>query len=172
MEQIKSLFETKGGLEKFFIAKNKPQSEIFKELNSVLGINDKHQQHWPTGKGNFQQYLFSIYYRKAVYYWYYDKNEYNNYKRTWVTVRSKGYPDIPSIDLSQESESFVWDLFDFLFTNKVSLNDAPFTCTLKDEIKGKYIDNDLIFENERVKPVIERWCNNVEEKNNTLLIMG
>ena len=172
MEQIKSLFETKGGLEKFFVAKNKPQSEIFKELNSVLGINDKHQQHWPTGKGNFQQYLFSIYYRKAVYYWYYDKNEYNNYKRTWVTVRSKGYPDIPSIDLSQESESFVWDLFDFLFTNKVSLNDAPFTCTLKDEIKEKYIDNDLIFENERVKPVIERWCNNVEGKKQYLVDNG
>ena len=74
--------------------------------------------------------------------------------------------------MSQESESFVWDLFDFLFTNKVSLNDAPFTCTLKDEIKGKYIDNDLIFENERVKPVIERWCNNVEGKKQYLVDNG
>jgi hypothetical protein len=51
MEQIKSLFETKSGLEKFFVAKNKPQSEIFSELNSVLGITDKHQRNWPTGKG-------------------------------------------------------------------------------------------------------------------------
>ena len=151
MEQIKSLFETKSGLEKFFVAKNKPQSEIFNELNSVLGISDRYQQHWPTGKGNFQQYLFSIYYRKAVYYW---------------------YSVIPSIDLSQESESFVWELFDFLFTNKVSLNDAPFTCALKDEIKGKYIDNDLIFENEQVKPVIEKWCNNVKEKKQYLVDNG
>jgi hypothetical protein len=36
MEQIKTLFETKSGLEKFFVAKTKPQSEIFSELNSAL----------------------------------------------------------------------------------------------------------------------------------------
>ena len=33
MEQIKSLFETKSGLEKFFVAKNKPQSEIFSAVS-------------------------------------------------------------------------------------------------------------------------------------------
>jgi hypothetical protein len=87
-------------------------------------------------------------------------------------VRTKGYPDIPSIDLNQESETFVFGLFDFLFSNEVSLNDAPFTCAIKDEIKGKYIDNDFIFANEQVKPVIERWCNNVEDKKQYLIDNG
>ena len=172
MEQIKTLFETKSGLEKFFVAKTKPQSEIFSELNSALGMTDKHQRYWPTGKGNYQQYLFSIYYRKAVYYWYENKSEYNNYRRQWVTVQSKSYPDIPSIDLNQESESFVSGLFDFLFSNDVSINDAPFTCKIKDEIKGKYIDNDFIFDNEQVKPVIERWCKDVEDKKKYLIDNG
>ena len=162
IEKIKSLFEVKSGLEKFFVAKSKPQSEIFTELNVALGISDKYQRSWPIGKGNVQQYLFSIYYRKDKFQWV-ESREYPRYIKR---------PEIPSIDLTKEEKNFVFVLFDFLFSNQVSMKDAPFTCSIKDEIAGKYLDNDFIFVNEQVNSIIEEWCKDNKEKKEYLIDNG
>ena len=99
------------------------------------------------------------YYRKDKFQWV-ESREYPRYIKR---------PEIPSIDLTKEEKNFVFVLFDFLFSNQVSMKDAPFTCSIKDEIAGKYLDNDFIFVNEQVNSIIEEWCKDNKEKKEYLL---
>ncbi len=140
--KIKALFENKKGLDKFFVAKPKPLSEVSKELGQFLRLPYQ-IPNW-NKRGNAQQYLFDTYYRRQINKWY----------DSWI----------PKIDLSNETEEFVFELMDFLFKNDISIQESPFTYHLKKYFSDKYFDCDYIYAEEQLLPVIEYWANDEKKK--------
>lgn len=143
IEKIKALFESKKGLDKFFVAKQKSIYDIHKELNQLLGIPEAYFSEWNI-VGNAQQYLFATYYRR--------------YKRNWNNLY------VPKIVLSKETESFVNELLDFLYDNNISITESPFTYHLKTYFIGKYFDSNYLFESEQLLPTIEQWADDDKKK--------
>ena len=143
IEKIKALFESKKGLDKFFVAKQKSIYDIHKELNQLLGIPEAYFSEWNI-VGNAQQYLFATYYRR--------------YKRNWNNLY------VPKIVLSKEIESFVNELLDFLYDNNISITESPFTYHLKTYFIGKYFDSHYLFESEQLLPTIEQWADDDKKK--------
>ena len=142
IEKIKGLFESKKDWDKFFVAKPKPLSEVYSELNNLLGIEHSKSSLWDANSGNSFQYLFSVYTRKQV------------------CSKLFGF----QIDLKKESLEFVDDSFNWLCDNKISISDSPFTYHLKKYFINKYFDCDYIFENEQLLPVIEQWADTDKKK--------
>lgn len=136
IDKIKTLFETKKDLDKFFVAKSKPLSEVYSELNKLLGIIHKKSSPWDSNSGNAYQYLFSVYKRKQV----------------WSELF--GF----QINLNAESDEFVKELLCWLYDNDIQINTSPFTCHLKNYFSGKHFYSDYIFENEQLLPIIEKWA--------------
>lgn len=143
IEKIKALFESKKGLDKFFVAKPKSIYDIHKELNQLLGIPEAYFSEWNI-VGNAQQYLFATYYRR--------------HKRNWNNLY------VPKIVLSKETESFVNELLDFLYDNNISITESPFTYHLKTYFIGKYFDSNYLFESEQLLPTIEQWADDDKKK--------
>lgn len=137
IEKIKALFESKKGLDKFFVAKPKSIYDIHKELNQLLGIPEAYFSEWNI-VGNAQQFLFATYYRR--------------HKRNWNNLY------VPKIVLSKETESFVDELLDFLYDNNISITESPFTYHLKNYFIDKYFDSNYLFESEQLLPTIEQWA--------------
>lgn len=145
--KIKSLFENKRDLDKFFIVTSKPLYEIHKELNQHLNIPEANFSKWAV-KGNASQYIFATYYRR------HKKNWFNSY--------------VPSIDLNNESSEFVRELMDFLYENDINIAESPFTYHLKPYFTRKYFDSDYIFDSEQLLFSIENWAD--DEKKRLYLI--
>lgn len=138
IDKIKALFEIKKDLDKLFLAKPMPIYQIIKELESSDYLNLK-PGIWPTDKGgNALQYLFYVYYYRQV----------KDYTSTWVI----------SINLEEESSSFVLELMNFLYNNKIDIRISPFTYRLKKYFVDKYFDSDYIFCDEQLLPTIEKWA--------------
>ncbi|MBR5831033.1 MAG: hypothetical protein IKY79_00285 [Bacteroidales bacterium] len=143
IEKIKALFENKKDLGKFFVAKLMPQNQIIKHLESPDFLNLKPGE-WPNDKnGNAYQYLFYVYYYRQV----------KNYNSSWVI----------SINLEEESDSFVSELMNFLCDNKIDISSSPFTYRLKNYFNNKYFDYNYLFEREQLLSTIERWADGDEK---------
>ena len=144
IEKIKALFESKKDLDKLFIATPKSIYNVHKELNQFLGIPESYFSEWTVVGGNPQQFLFATYYRRHIKHW-------NNLY-------------VPKIDLGKETESFVHELFDFLYDNNISIIESPFTYHLKESLTNKYFGSDYIYENEQLSPAIEKWADDDKKK--------
>lgn len=136
IDKIKALFESKKDLDKFFVAKPKPLSEVYTELNDLLQIIHAKSSPWDSNSGNAYQYLFSVYKRKQV----------------WSNLF--GF----QINLEAENDGFVKELLCWLYDNGIQINTSPFTCHLKNYFSDKHFDSDYIFENEQLLPLIEKWA--------------
>ena len=144
IEKIKSLFEVKKDLDKFFDAKVKSISDINDELNKYLNIPPSYFSQWERGSGNAQQYLFATYFRQHIKSW---NNAYG-----------------PKIALEDESDDFVNELMDFLYENKIAIATSPFTYHIKDYFYNKSLKNNFVLPNECVLESIEDWANSEEKK--------
>lgn len=144
LEDLKKIFRDNQikGADKFYCAKPKPLNIIYVELNSLLGIIDQYREPWRQRSSNAIQYLFSVYYRR----------------RKWPKLYGL------QIVLQNEDEDFVRELLDWLYDNKIRIEDSYFTYHLKHYFIGKYFDSDYIFVSEQLLPVIENWANDDEKK--------
>jgi hypothetical protein len=149
IENVKALFDSSIAWDKLLKAKRKTPEWVETELNKKLGIPHASYAAWVTGAGNAQQYLFSVYRRR----------------QSWTVV--KGF----SIELENESDAFVHEMMDFLYENKLSVSESPFTCKITSYFTGKFFDNDYIFKEEQLLPSIERWADD-ENKRQYLLKNG
>lgn len=149
IERIKSLFETKKDLDKFFDAKSKSENDVESELNNGLGIIHATYDPWKANAGNAQQYLFSVYRRK----------------KSWSVVLGL------KINLSQETDAFIHEMLTFLFENQIDITTSPFTYHVEKYFNGLYFKNDFIFEEEQILPSIEKWAD-TPEKNKYLFDNG
>lgn len=144
IDKIKALFESKKGLDKFFVAEPMPLYQIAKGLESTDYLNLKPGL-WPNDKnGNAYQYLFYVYYYREV----------KGYTSSWVI----------SIQLKNESQEFIEDMMDFLFNNRISIEKSPFTYRVKNYFLNKYFASDYNLENEQLLPTIELWADDDEKK--------
>lgn len=144
IEQIKALFEKKSGLDKLFEAKPMNPNSIVRVLESADYLNLK-PGYWPTDKqGNAIQYLFYVYYYRAI----------RKYTSTYVI----------SIKFEEETDEFVFDLLDFLHSNKLDIFKSPFTYRLGTYFKNKAFNNDYLLDNEVLLPVIEKWADSDEKR--------
>lgn len=144
IEKIKSLFDDKKGLDKFFDAKVKSISDINEELNKHLNIPLSYFSQWRNGSGNAQQYLFATYFRRSI------KNWNNAY--------------VPKIVLEDESDDFVRELMDFLYENEVTIATSPFTYHIGRYFYNKSLKNDFVLTEECVLETIENWANSEEKR--------
>lgn len=144
IEKIKSLFEIKKDLDKFFDAKIKSISDISDELNKYMNIPMSYFSQWKSGSGNAQQYLFATYFRRSIKGW---NNAY-----------------VPKIALENESYDFVKDLMDFLYVNKISIATSPFTYHIKDYFYNKSLKSNFVLTKECVLETIENWAMSEEKK--------
>lgn len=142
IEDVKSLFETSLAWDKLVKAEQKKADWVEGELNKKLGIVHASYADWVTGSGNAQQYLFSVYRRRL----------------SWTTV--KGF----TIDLEKESDSFVNEMMDFIYGNRLTISTSPFTCKIYKYFSGKFFVSDYIFQNEQLLPILEKWADNEEKK--------
>lgn len=154
IEKFKSAFEEDTNLDKFLVVKEMSLPSIVKRLEDkdYLGLT---YGEWKYGRGgNAFQYLF------YVYYW----REYKKYndRSTYII----------SIKLENESDSFVYEMMDFLYNNKIPIMTSPFTIRIKQYFTGKYFDSDYIFDTEQLLPAIERWCDGDESKRGYLCANG
>ncbi len=149
IENVKALFDSSIAWDKLLKAKRKTPEWVETELNKKLQIPHASYAAWVTGAGNAQQYLFSVYCRR----------------QSWTVV--KGF----SIELENESDAFVHEMMDFLYENKLSVSESPFTCKITSYFKGKFFDNDYIFNEEQLLPSIERWAAD-DNKRQYLLLNG
>ena len=136
IEKVKSLFDSSMAWEKILKTEKKTPEWVESELNKKLGIPHASYAAWVKGSGNAQQYLFSVYRRR----------------QSWTVVR--GF----SIELENESEAFVRDMMDFLYDNKLSISESPFTCKINSYFSGKYINNEYISADEKILPSVENWA--------------
>lgn len=143
IEAIKSLFENKRSIDKFFEATSKPLPEIYSELLKQLSIPEREYPEWNI-RSTAQQYLFVVYYRRRY------KGWFNSY--------------IPSIKLSYQTESFIEELMTILYENNVDVNDSPFTYKLKKEFNNKYFGKDYLLESEALDQSVQNWANNDKKK--------
>lgn len=141
-DSIKIIFNGEKWIDKFFDAKPKPISEVYSELNSALGIVLETYSPWKTGSGNAIQYMFSVYKRK----------------QSWSVVKGL------QINLRSESDSFIFEMMDFLFDNDLQIETSPFTYHLRSYFKGKSFDSRLVFEEETLLKTIELWANDDKKK--------
>lgn len=144
IEKIKSLFEIKKDLDKFFDAKTKSISDISDELNKHLNIPMSYFSQWKNGSGNAQQYFFATYFRRSFKGW---NNAY-----------------VPKIALENESYDFVKELMDFLYENKIAIATSPFTYHIKDYFYKKSLRSDFVLTKECVLETIENWAMSEEKK--------
>ena len=144
IEKIKSLFQIKKDLDKFFDAKEKSIFDIADELNKHLNIPLAYFSQWGSGSGNAQQYLFATYFRREI------KNWNNAY--------------VPKIALENESDDFVKEMMDFLFDNKIEIATSPFTYHIKYYFYNKSLKNNFVLPNECILVSIENWANSEEKK--------
>lgn len=144
IEKIKSLFEVKKDLDKFFDAKVKSISDINNELNKQLNIPLSYFSQWSSGSGNAQQYLFATYFRRSIKGWY------------------DAY--VPKIVLENESNDFVKELMDFLYENNIAIATSPFTYHIKDYFYNKSLKSNFVLTNECVIENIENWAESEEKK--------
>lgn len=142
IEDVKSLFESSLAWDKLVKSEQKKADWVEGELNKKLGIVHASYADWVTGAGNAQQYLFSVYRRRL----------------SWTTV--KGF----TIDLEKESDSFVNEMMDFIFANRLAISTSPFTSKINKYFSGKYFDNDYIFQNEQLLPILEKWADSEDKK--------
>ena len=154
IEKFKSAFEEDRNLDKFLVVKEMALSSIVKVLEDkdYLGLT---YGEWKYGRGgNAFQYLFYVYYWK----------EYKKYsdRSTYII----------SIKLENESDSFVYEMMDFLYNNKIPIMTSPFTIRIKQYFTGKYFDSDYISDTEQLLPAIERWCDGDESKRGYLCVNG
>lgn len=143
IETIKSLFENKRNIDKFFEASSKPLPDIYSELLEQLSIPNREYREWNI-RSNAQQYLFVVYYRRRY------KGWFNSY--------------IPSIKLSYQTDSFIDELMTVLYDNNVDLNDSPFTYKLKNEFNDKYFGKDYLLESEALNQSVQNWADNDKKK--------
>lgn len=144
IEKIKSLFEVKKDLDKFFDAKEKSIFDISNELNEHLNIPMAYFSQWSSGSGNAQQYLFATYFRRYI-------KDWNN-------------ADVPKIDLENESDDFISELMDFLYENRIMIATSPFTYHIKDYFFNKSLRSNFVLPNECVLESIENWAMSEEKK--------
>ena len=149
IEKVKALFDSSIAWDKLLKAKRKTPEWVETELNKKLEIPHASYAAWVTGAGNAQQYLFSVYRRR----------------QSWTVV--KGF----SIELENESEAFVHEMMDFLYENKLSVSESPFTCKINSYFSGKYINNEYITAAEKLLPKIENWADS-EAKRQYLFSIG
>ena len=142
IEKVLSLFEPKKGLEKFFDAKSKPNSELYSELNTLLGIPHLMYGPWQPGSGNAQQYLYSVFRRKQV----------------WSVLKGM------QIQLEKESNDFIVELLDILSKNNIDIATSPFTYHLKGYFIGKFFDCDYVFVPECILGIVEKWADDPKKK--------
>lgn len=143
IDKIKTLFVTKKNLDKFFETESKSIYDVHRELNQHLGIPESYFSEWNVD-GNAQQYLFATYYRRGI--------------KRWNNLY------VPKIDLNNETDTFVYELLNFLFDNSISIEESPFTYHLEKYFIGKYFDSDYIFESEQILSSIEKWAEDDEKK--------
>lgn len=143
IEDVKNLFESPLPWDKLVKAEQKRADWVEGELNKKLGIVHASYADWVTDAGNAQQYLFSVYRRRL----------------SWTNV--KGF----TIDLDKESDSFVNEMMDFIYANRLTISTSPFTCKIYKYFSGKYFDNDYIFQEEQLLPILEKWADSEEKKN-------
>lgn len=144
IEKIKALFESKKDLDKFFVAKPMPLYQIVKGLEVTDYLNLKPGL-WPGDKnGNAYQYLFYVYYYREV----------KGYTSSWVI----------SIQLENESQEFIDDMIDFLFNNRISIGNSPFTYRVKNYFLNKHFASDYNLESEQLLPTIEQWADDDKKK--------
>lgn len=144
IEKIKSLFESKKELDKFFVAKPMPLYQIVKGLEATDYLNLKPGL-WPNDKnGNAYQYLFYVYYYREV----------KGYTSSWVI----------SIQLENESQEFIDDMIDFLFNNRICIEKSPFTYRVKNYFLNKHFASDYNLEKEQLLSTIELWADDDEKK--------
>ena len=142
IESVKALFDSSLAWDKLVKSKRKTAEWVETELNKVLGIVHASYEPWRRGAGNAQQYLFSVYRRRM----------------SWITV--KGF----AIKLEDESDNFINELMDFLYTKGINISNSPFTCRITGYFTRKYFDNSCILEEEQLLPSIERWANDDKKK--------
>lgn len=142
IEKVINLFETKSGLEKFFDAKHKPTAELYGELNTLLGIPHQMYNAWKPGLGNAQQYLFSVFRRKQC----------------WTVLKGM------QIQLDKESDEFIVELMELLYSNNIDIATSPFTYHLKNYFTDKFFDCDYVFVAECILERIEKWADDPKKK--------
>lgn len=142
IEKVINLFETKTGLEKFFDAKHKPTAELYSELNTLLGIPHQMYNAWKPGLGNAQQYLFSVFRRKQC----------------WTVLKGM------QIQLDKESDEFIVELMELLYSNNIDIATSPFTYHLKGFFTDKFFDCDYVFVSECILGRIEKWADDPKKK--------
>lgn len=144
IEKIKSLFESKKDLDKFFVANPMPLDQIVKGLEATDYLNLKPGL-WPNDKnGNAYQYLFYVYYYRKV----------KGYTSSWVI----------SIQLENESQEFIDDMIDFLFNNRICIEKSPFTYRVKNYFLNKHFASDYNLESEQLLPTTEQWADDDKKK--------
>ena len=142
IDSVKSLFDSSLAWDKLVKSKRKTAQWVESELNKVLGIVHSSYAPWETGAGNAQQYLFSVYRRRM----------------SWPSV--KGF----DIKLEDESDDFINEMMDFVYTKGLNISSSPFTCKITGYFTRKYFDNDFILADERLLPAIERWADDDNKK--------
>ena len=137
IESILQMFDKNEQFEDFFDAISKPLKDIYEELNTLLGIPEREFPVWNVA-GNPQQFLFEVYYRKTC--------KCKSWFKTFV----------PKLILTRQSDSFINELLDFTYTNKISFPSEDFT--------GRYFDNEYILSSEKINPIVEKWANTIDKK--------
>lgn len=153
INKIKKLFEVKKDLDKFFEAKPLPLGQIVNALEdkNYLGLAPGE---WVYGKGgNAIQYLFYVYYYNGI----------KRYTSSWVI----------NIKLENETDSFIYEMMDFLFDNNISIKDSPFSYRIKRYFVGKNISDNFVFDEEKLYAPIRKWADDEKKvqylKNNGVL---
>lgn len=149
IDDVKALFDSSLAFDKLVKAKRKTAQWVEGELNKSLGIVHASYEPWKKNAGNAQQYLFSVYRRRL----------------SWPNV--KGF----SIKLEDESDDFINEMMDYLYTKDLPISSSPFTCKITSYFTGKFFDNDYILNEEQLLPSIERWADD-ENKRQYLLKNG
>ena len=144
IEKIKSLFEVKEDLDKFFDAKVKSIFDINNELNKHLNIPLSYFSQWRNGSGNAQQYLFATYFRR--------------------NIKGRNNAFVPKIVLENESDDFVKELMDFLYENNIAIATSPFTYHIKDYFYNKSLKSNYVLSTECVLESIGNWAKSKEKK--------
>ena len=141
---IKDILDTPKDIDKFFETKPLPLSSIAKSLEDkgFLGLSPGE---WVYNKGgNAFQYLFYVYYYCG----------FKGYTSNWVI----------SIDLTKETEFFVFDMLDFLYDNKIDISTSPFTYRIKHYFVSHFFYSNYVFKNEQILPIIEKWSSDDKKK--------
>lgn len=141
IEKFKDLFSYKSGLDRLFVSKAKPLSEIYEELNTYLGISHGYPM-WRVS-GNASQFFFTTFYRRV----------YKNWNNAFV----------PNIDLSQQTQEFVNEMMDILYKNDISILSSPFTYHLSSHIVNKFFNSEYVSRELIIDSKIESWADNEEK---------